>query len=198
MKTTLRAAALAVLPLAGIPAAHAASWQADPGHTEVRVYYNHAGFSEQSIEFGEFTGTLHYSDGDVAGAKADFAIPVASVVTGVEMFDNDLRGGTFFDVETYPEIRFVSTAVEQTGESSAKVTGDLTIKDVTKPATFDVTLHNIGPHPVGQVFDFYKGTWLGITAVSEINRSEWNMGAFVPIGSDKVRIVINAELKAQE
>ncbi len=178
--------------------AQAETWLANPDHTEVRAYWDHAGFSEQSLEFTRFDGSLQFSLDDVPQSNAFFAIPVESMVTGVAQLDQDLRGPTFFDVERYPNITFQSTGFQQVGQRAVKVTGDLTIKDVTREVVFDVTVRNVGEHPVGRFFEPFQGKWLGVTAVTEIKRSDWGMGAFVPIGSDEIRIEINSELRAQD
>lgn len=177
--------------------ASAETWMADPEHTEVRAYWDHAGFSEQSLEFTKVDGSLTFSLDSVPDSKAFFAIPVSSLATGVERFNQDLLGSSFFDAENFPTISFNSTSFQQIGPKNLKVKGDLTIKDVTREATFDVTVHSVGEHPVGKYFEYFKGDWLGVTAVATIKRSEWGMGAFVPIGSDEIRIEINSELKAQ-
>lgn len=194
-RTTIAAGLFAALTL--VPAAQAETWMVDPQHTEVRVYWDHAGFSEQSLEFTEVDGSLNFSLDSVPSSTAFFTIPVSSMVTGVERFNNDLWSNTFFDVENYPLLSFNSTSFQQVGPKQLKVKGDLTIKDVTKEAEFDVTVHNMGEHPVGKYFEYFAGNWLGVTAVATIKRSEWNMGAFVSMGSDEIRIVINSELKAQ-
>lgn len=190
--TATTAAAL----LAATATAHAESWVPDPTHTEVLIAWNHSGFSIQTAKFNEVEGALEFTPGDIGGASADFSVIVSSVDTGVPNFDNDLKGADFFDAEAYPTIRFVSTSVEQTGDMTVKATGDLTIKDVTKPAIFDITVHKIGEHPVGQFFDFYKGEWLGMTATTTINRSEWGISGFIPVGSDAIDITINTEMRA--
>ncbi|MFD3191037.1 YceI family protein [Sedimentitalea sp. HM32M-2] len=188
------AAALAVFTTTG----SAETWLIDPEHTEVRAYWDHAGFSEQSLEFTQVDGSLTFSLNAVPESQAFFSIPVSSMETGVERFNHDLWSSTFFDLENHPNITFSSTTFQQTGPKKLKVTGDLTIKDVTRPAVFDVTVHNVGEHPVGKFFDYFAGNWLGVTAVATIKRSEWGMGAFVPMGSDEIRIVINSELRAEE
>lgn len=187
---------VATLVAVSATATQAESWVPDPSHTEVVVSWNHAGFSIQTAKFGQVEGALEYVPGDIASATADFSVIVSSVDTGVAQFDADLKGENFFDAETYPAIRFVSTSVEQTGEMSAKATGNLTIKDVTKPVTFDVIVHQIGEHPIGQFFDYYKGEWMGMTATATINRSEFGVDAFIPVGSDQVDITINTEMRA--
>lgn len=196
IRKTITAGIFAVSTM--VSGAQAESWKVDPEHTEVRVYWDHAGFSEQSLEFTEVDGSLTFSLDSVPASSAFFTIPVSSMETGVERFNNDLWSSTFFDVENYPLISFNSTSFQQVGPKSLKVRGDLTIKDVTKEAEFDVTVHNIGEHPVGKLFKYFEGKWLGMTAVATINRSEWDMGAFIPMGSDEIRIVINSELRAQE
>ncbi|MEL6206553.1 MAG: YceI family protein [Pseudomonadota bacterium] len=195
MKTLLTAAGLAgALVLA--PTANAETWSADPGHTEVLVSWNHAGFSRQSLKFNAVEGALTFEQGNVEDASAQFSIIVDSVDTGVPDFDGHLKGEQFLDAANHPKITFASTEVVQTGDMTVEVTGDLTIKDVTNPATFEITVHSVGEHPVGQFFDYYKGEWLGMTATTTINRSEWGMDAFIPVGSDELEIVINTEMKA--
>lgn len=193
MKPILLSTALAALVTT---AAHAESWVPDPDHTEVLISWNHAGFSIQTAKFNQVEGALEFTPGDIAGASADFSVIVSSIDTGVPDFDAHLQSADFFDAETYPTIRFVSTSVEQTGDMTVTATGDLTIKDVTKPATFDITVHQMGEHPVGQFFDFYKGEWLGMTATTTINRSEWGVDGFIPVGSDAIDITINTEMRA--
>ncbi|MEL7105440.1 MAG: YceI family protein [Pseudomonadota bacterium] len=197
MKTPILAAAFATsfVP-AFAPAAFAETWGMDPTHTEVLISWNHAGFSIQTAKFLEFDGTLEFTPGDVANASADFSVKVASVHTGVDAFTGHLLGGGFFDAEAYPEITFVSTSVEQTGDMSAMVTGDMTVKDVTKPVTFDVTVHSLGEHPAGRFAEPYEGEWLGFTAVADIKRSDFGVDAFIPVGSDEVTITINSEMRA--
>lgn len=182
--------------LAASAAAQAESWVPDPSHTEVLIGWNHAGFSIQTAKFTEVEGALEFTPGDIVGAKADFSVIVSSVDTGVPDFDGHLQSADFFDAANHPAIRFVSTSVEQTGDMTVAATGDLTIKGVTQPVTFDITVHAMGEHPVGQFFDYYKGEWLGMTATATINRSEFGIDAFIPVGSDAIDITINTEMRA--
>lgn len=194
MKACFFAAALAVSSAATPLLAE--TWYPDPTHTDVVITWNHAGFSMQTAKFHAVEGTLEFEPGKAAEAKADFSVVVDSVDTGVEALDKELIGPNFFDAATYPVFRFVSTSVEQTGDMTVRATGDLTIKDVTKPATFEITVHNIGTHPLGDFFDYNKGEWLGMTATTRIKRSEFGVDTFIPVGSDEIDIVINTELRA--
>ena len=174
----------------------AETWVPDPTHTEVVISWNHAGLSFPTAKFNRAEGTLEFKPGDIAGARAEFSVMADSIASGVPSFDADLKGANFFDVETFPTIRFVSTRVEQTGEMTVRATGDLTVKDVTAPVTFDITVHKIGAHPLGQFLDQYKGDWLGMTARASILRSEFGVDTFIPLGSDAVEITINTEMRA--
>lgn len=194
MKSLFLASALSV---AALSAAQADTWIADPAHTEIQVSWGHIGFSTQSLEFLGFDGALEVDLDNIDAASADFAIMTDSVHSGVAMFDDELVGETWFNASVFPEARFVSTSVEQTGDNSVLVTGDLTIKDQTIEIVWDVTVNKIGENPVGQFFDFYKGTWMGITATTEVPRSEVGLGAFEGIGTEMVTVTINAELKQQ-
>ena len=194
MKTLLASAALA--GLVAVPAVQAEIWEIDPGHTEVVASWSHVGFSTQSLKFHEAEGQLDFTPGDPEGASAEFSILVDSVDTGVEMLDTELKGETFFDAAEYPRVTFVSTEVEQTGDMTVRVTGDLTVKDITGPATFEVTVNAMGEHPLGGFFDVYQGEWLGMTARATISRSAFGLGALGPTASDEIEIVINTEMKA--
>jgi polyisoprenoid-binding protein YceI len=192
MKSLAFAAALALTA----PMAFAETWVPDPGHTRVTTTWNHAGFSMQAAQFQKVEGSLEFEAGDIAGAKADFSVMVDSVVTGIDALDTELKGPGFLDAANHPAIRFVSTSVEQTGDMTVKATGDFTMKGVTMPVTFDITVHSMGEHPVGQFFDYYKGEWLGLTATTTIKRSEFGVEAFIPVGSDEIQIEISSEMRA--
>lgn len=192
MKSILLAAALSTTASLAL----AETWYPDPTHTDVVITWNHAGFSLQTAKFHEVTGTLEFEPGNIAGAKADFGVVAASVDTGVEALDAALISESYFDAANHPEMRFVSTSVEQTGDMSVTASGDLTIKGVTQPATFDIIVHNMGEHPLGSFFDYNKGEWLGMTATTTIKRSDFGVSELIPVGSDEIEIVINTELRA--
>ncbi|HEU0223732.1 MAG TPA: YceI family protein, partial [Paracoccaceae bacterium] len=126
----------------------------------------------------------------------DIKVNLASLDTGVEALDQHLQSADFFDASNYTEASFVATAVEKVGEDTAKVTGDLTIKGITKPVTLDVVVNAIGEHPMGQFTDFYKGDWIGVTATGTVKRSDWGLDMFVPAISDEVKLFISTEMKA--
>lgn len=193
----MRRFALALI--AGMFAAHAAyaadAYSLDPGHTQVRASWDHAGYSTQSLLFRQVGGDIKIDFDTPSNTSLNITIPVAGIDTGVEAFDKHLASGDFFEADKFPNATFVSTSVEKTGDATLKVTGDLTIKDTTKTITLDVVVNNSGDHPLGQFIDYYKGEWVGVTATGTIVRSDWGLGFGAPITSDEVELFISAELK---
>lgn len=182
--------------LLAAPAAYAAdAYSLDPGHTQVRASWNHAGYSTQSLLFRQVSGDIAIDFAAPANTSLNITIRVSGIDTGVEAFDKHLASGDFFEAENFPNATFVSTSVEKTGDSTLKVLGDLTIKDTTKPVTLDVVVNNSGDHPLGQFIDYYKGEWVGVTATGTIKRSEWGLGFGAPITSDEIELFVSAELK---
>lgn len=159
----------------------------DPNHAYITFSYLHQGYSYPWLRWGEWTGTLDWNADAPEKSSVSVTIDVASVDSGVEEFDGHLVGENWFNASAYPEITFVSTNVEKTGANTGKITGDLTIKGITKPVTLDVTFRKGAYEERGNV---YK---LGFSGKTQINRSEWGLGAYVPVVSDEVDIVIETE-----
>ncbi|MGF1474548.1 MAG: YceI family protein [Geminicoccaceae bacterium] len=176
----------------------AADYRFDAGHTEVRFAWNHAGISNQTAEFTTVDGTVFFDPDNIAEAKVDVSIDPNSVWTGLELFDGHMKGEQFFNTANHPTITFVSTAVRQTGASSAQVDGDLTIKGITKPVTLDVELTFQGEHPLGAFSDAYKGAqYAAFSASTQVLRSDFDLGAYAPLTSDAVDIMISTELRQE-
>ena len=175
----------------------AQSYVLDGGHTDIRFGWNHAGVSDQSGRFDGFEGTLTIDPANISGAQLDVTIQADSVNTGVSKLDDHLESADFFNASAHPKITFKSTSVKQSGRESAQVTGDLTINGVTKPVTLSVDLVHQGKHPLGQFIDYYKGEWLGFKATGSILRSDFGVGKYAPLTSDRITIEINTEMKAK-
>ena len=188
-------AAAALFAALSVPAL-AETYHLDPGHTEVRFYWNHAGLTEQHGEWTSISGTIDFDADNVAATSANITIDPASLHTGVGALDDHLKGADFFDVANFPEITFVSTSAVQTGAQNLRLIGDLTVKDQTKPAVLDVEMTFRGEHPLGGFFDYYKGEWIGAEATGTLLRSEYGVGMFAPATSDTVRLEISAEMRA--
>ncbi|QDL91994.1 polyisoprenoid-binding protein [Paroceanicella profunda] len=188
--------AAAVL-VAAATQASAETYSPDPSHTNVRASWTHVGFSRQQLNFRTVTGTVDLDKSDIASAKVDMTIDTSSIDTGVAALDDHLKSADFFDADEYGEAHFVSTKVEKTSDTTATVTGDLTIKDQTHPVTLEVTLNAMGEHPMGQYMDYYKGDWIGVTATGTVKRSDWGLDMMVPAISDEIQLFISTEMKAE-
>ena len=174
-----------------IPAtASAVDYTIDQSHTHILFFVEHFGLSSIQGEFLEFDGTFSLDVDSPENSEIAITIDVASLDSGHDGRDEHFLSADFFDVETYPTVTFTSTDVTVTGDNTAEVTGDLTIRDVTQPVTLDVTLNGmLDDHP------FTDGTqpYVGFTATTMILRSDFGIDMFVPAGSDEVEIRIEME-----
>ncbi len=118
----------------------------------------------------------------------------ASLATGYDALDRQLRTADYFNVAAHPAITFKSTAVKRTGDKTAEVTGDLTILGIAKPVTLDVALNFAGEHPLGDINPAYAGRRAaGFSAKARIKRSDWGMERATPLISDEIDIAIETE-----
>ncbi len=142
--------------------------------------------------FKGLKGNIQFNSSDISSASFNVSIDANTVNTGIDMRDNHLKGEDYFDAEKYPTITFQSKVITKTDDNEFEVTGDLTIKDVTKPVTFEVEYNGKGKNPWG--VEVY-----GFEAEAKINREEfgltWNAAletGGVLVGKD---IKIKAELE---
>lgn len=177
--------------------ATAATYGFHPGHTEVRFYWNHAGVSEQSGEWGTVTGSVGFDPDNIEATTVAVTIQADSINTGVSSLDDAFRSERFFDTADYPEITFVSTGATRTGPKSVRVTGDITIKGITHPLILDVDLVHFGDHPLGQFSASFEGKWLGIRATGTLMRSAFGVGFGAPLTSDQIRLEISTEMQPE-
>ncbi len=174
----------------GASAAFAADrYEFDPNHRNVRFTFNHFGFSNISASFEDVQGHITLDSADLSKSTVEVTIPIASVHSGVPKFDEHLKSPDFFDVAKYPNATFKSTKVEKVSDDKLKVTGDLTIHGVTKPATLDVTVNKLGEHPMA------KKAWAGFDARTTLKRSDFGVDSYAPNVSDEVEVEISVEAK---
>lgn len=186
------AAAAAPAPAADAstaPAVQMASgtYTLDPTHTDVLAQWSHFGFSNPTAHFGNVDGTLVYDAADVTKSTVQVTLPLSGLNSFTAKFDEHLKSGDFFDAAKFPSATFKSTKVESAGTNKLTVTGDLTIKDQTKPVVLDVTLNGAGEHPMKKV------PAAGFDATTTIKRSDFGVGQYAPNVSDEVKIRITAE-----
>ncbi len=162
-------------------------YEPDYKHRYITFSYFHQGYSNPWLRWDNWTGALNWDAEAPENSSVSITIDATSVDSGVEEFDGHLNGERFFDTANHPEITFTSTSVEKTGANTGKITGDLTIKSVTKPVTIDVVFHK-GAYD--ERSDKYK---LGFSGETKLLRSEFDLGFLVPIVSDEVEVVIESE-----
>ncbi|GHE31175.1 YceI family protein [Vulcaniibacterium thermophilum] len=184
----LKSVALAVL-LAAVASAHAAprSYRIDPAHTSVIASWNHLGFSNPVAHFGEVEGTIVYDAEKPEASRVEVTLPLTGLDSHVPKLDEHLRSADFFDAARHPAITFRSTRVEAAGANRLKVTGDLTVRGVTRPVVLDVVVNKVGEHPMT------RKPMAGFDASTTLKRSEFGLGRGVPNVSDEVTIRISTE-----
>ena len=163
------------------------TYQLDPTHTDVLAQWTHFGFSQPSAHFGISEGTLVYDAADVGKSSVQVTMPITGMNSFVAKLDEHLASGDFFDAAKFPNATFKSTSVAAAGTNKLTVTGDLTIKDITKPVTLDVTLNGAGEYPM------LKKQAIGFSATATIKRSDFGVGAYAPNVSDEVQLRITPE-----
>jgi polyisoprenoid-binding protein YceI len=156
-----------------IPGYVAGTWDIDAVHSEVAFTVKHMMLSKVRGRFDKFEGTV------VTGAKPEESsvtatIDATSINTNNEQRDGHIRSADFFEVENHPTFTFTSTAVRDVTPEGFKLDGDLTIRGVTKPVTFDVELNGIGP-------DAWGGTRIGFSAETTVNRHDFGVDFNGPI-----------------
>lgn len=172
------------------------TWNLDLSHSEVNFAVKHMMISTVRGKFNKFSGTIDFNEADPTHSSIDVSIDVASIDTRDEKRDGHLKSGDFFDVEKFPAITFKSTQVEKVSDSTAKVTGDLTIRGVSRPVVLDVTY-------AGQAKSPWGTTSAGFSASTKISRKDWGLTwnvaletGGVLVGED-ISIAIEAELVKQ-
>ncbi|WP_097092786.1 YceI family protein [Novosphingobium sp. Chol11] len=164
------------------------TYQVDPGHTQVAFAYDHMGFSNNFGLIAQPTGTLTLDPKNVAASKVSIDVPIANLRTGVAALDEHLMKADFFDAAKFPKATFVSTSVKPDGTTSAEITGNLTIKGVTKPVTLNADFYGAGKAPA-----MAGGKEnVGFVATTTVKRSDFNMGYGVPMVGDSVELKIVA------
>ncbi len=151
------------------------TWILDTAHTAIGFVARHAMVTKVRGTFDEFEGSVTVDEANPASSVARAVIKTASVNTGNADRDNHVRGDDFFSVEKFPEMTFESTSFDING-TSGTVTGDLTLKGITKEVTLDVEIFGVEEDPFGN-------TRVGFEATSKINRRDFGVDFQAPLGS---------------
>ncbi|MFI8340685.1 YceI family protein [Streptomyces sp. NPDC085639] len=183
-------AAVATLEVDPALAALTGDYAIDPAHSSIGFTVRHAMVTNVRGAFTEHEGTLHLDGADPARSTATIEVKIASVDTGIADRDAHLRSGDFFDAEAFPLMTFRSTTAATLGGDTYRITGDLTIKDVTRPLSIDLEFN-------GSATDPYGNERVGFEGSAEILRSDWGLtwNAALEAGgvmvSDKVKLTFD-------
>ena len=198
ISTTLAAIAIAVSPAIAQEEASgppAGTYALDKGHAYLTWNVSHNGLSTYTGAFTDFDASVEFDPANPAGSALSVTINPAAIETnypvepkGTEWEDELANDDKFMNADTHPEITFVATAVEPTGDTTGIVTGDLTFLGQTKPVTLDVTYNGSADLP------WMEGkTLIGFNAEGVVKRSDFGMTALVPNIGDDVRIRFSGE-----
>lgn len=159
--------AFGTILLTSAASAQSTKWVVDKAHSNVKFTVTHMAISEVDGNFKSFDGTLESAKPDFSDAKIQFNIDVASIGTDNENRDNHLKGDDFFNAAQFPKISFTSTSMKPLGGNKYQLTGNMTVRDVTKTVTWDVTY--------GGIMSTQRGRKAGFKAKATINRFDYNL-----------------------
>jgi polyisoprenoid-binding protein YceI len=175
--------------------AHASEWEIDPSHTTAQFTVRHMMVTDVKGQFGKVAGTVNLDDKDPTKSKVDVVIDVSTIDTREPKRDGHLKSADFFDVANHPHITFKSTKIVKAGKGKFKVTGDLTMRGVTKSVVLDVS------GPTDPVKNLMGKMVRGAEITGKINRKDWGLTWNKPLEAaggvlvgDDVKIDIGAEL----
>ena len=165
-----------------------APWTFEPAHTHISFSVRHLGLTRTPGNFRRFDAQLAFDELDIEGSSVSFEVDAASIDTAFDIRDEHLRGADWLDANAHPKIVFVSRTVRAAEGRQYVIDGDLTIRGITLPATFDATLidHAVNPWTQASV--------IGFEARANISRSAYGMDAIPHALSDNVRLKIATEI----
>lgn len=169
----------------------AGAYSAEMGHAYIQFSYDHQGYSRPILRWSDFDATVNYDPETPENSTLNVVIPVVSIDSNVDAFNTHLKSADFFDVETYPTITFASTNVEIHPGGHGIVTGNLTIKDVTRPISFEGTINKIGKSRSGT--DMF-----GLSGTGKLKRSDFGVDLYAPLVGDDVDLVMEVEFQKDE
>lgn len=168
-----------------------AQWAVDKGHSKVTFIAGHHGISEVDGYFKKYEATLVTTKDDFSDAVFEMTVETASLNTDLEMRDNHLRSEDIFNVAQFPVMTFKSTSFKKKGGNQYMMTGNLTMRGVTKEIVLDVVLNG----PVENPNKNAKNIQIGIKALGKVKRSDFKLGANLPTAfvSDEIQIRVTGE-----
>ncbi|MGB0907649.1 MAG: YceI family protein [Maricaulaceae bacterium] len=180
----------AMTPGADISAAPSGTYKSEQGHAYVAFSYSHQGYSNPILRWAETNATIELDSENPENSTLTVSIPAASIDSGVAAFDEHLVGPDFFDVTNHPTITFTSTDINQAITGGGSVTGDLTIKGVTKPFTLTGKVNKVGKHFRS------KADMFGVSVTGKLKRSDFGVDKYGPMADD-IEIMVEVEFQKE-
>jgi polyisoprenoid-binding protein YceI len=167
--------------------APAGAYKLDPRHAAVIARVTHAGgFSKSAFRFDKVSGTLDWNPGDVTKSKVSITVDPASIVSNVEGFADELKGDRFLNAPKFPTATFVSTSIVKTGDTTGRITGDLTFMGVTKPIVVDAEMIGAGNNARGVKV-------VGFSGKTTFKRADYGFSAMANNIGAEVELTIDLE-----
>lgn len=167
-------------------------YRLDPAHGKITWSLSHLGYSTYYGQITDVAGEATLDPHDPAKSRLSVTIGTASVNGLNDKLNEHLRAPDFFDVQKFPQATYVSTSVEPTSPTTARVNGELTIKGITRVVSFDATFNQAGVNPVDKAYS------VGFDGRAVIRRSDFGVSAFLPILGDEVQLRLEGEFKAAQ
>lgn len=158
----------------------------DPQHTFVLFHINHLSFSNQSGKWYA-QGTLLLDESNIENSKVNVSINVAKVITGIPELDKHLKGKEFFNVKKHALAKFVSNKITSNFSDKFEIEGILTLNGIARPVTLKAIKNKVDINPISLL------KTAGFSATTTINRSDFNIKAYLPDISDEVQLEIELE-----
>lgn len=159
----------------------------DKAHASITWRVAHMGLSQYTARFDKMDGKLSLTPAAVSGSHVEFTVDAASINTGLAPFNKKLQGAEYFDAQKNAHITFKSNKVELVGGNKYRMSGDMTLRGVTKPMTWDVTFN-------GGLYNAYaQAQAIGFSAKGLIKRSEWGMTELLGVVGDNVEVLVEVE-----
>lgn len=161
----------------------------DASHTTLLFNVGHMGFSNYFGRFNKLSGTLQFDARAPENSKLAITIDMTSIDTNNEKLEGELKSSQFFDTANFPTATFVSTAIEPTGPTTGKVTGNLTLHGVTRPVVLNVTFNGGGQNALS------AADVLGFSATGTFDRSQFGVTLYLPMVGDATALTISSEFQ---
>ncbi|HRC26365.1 MAG TPA: YceI family protein [Alphaproteobacteria bacterium] len=159
----------------------------DKPHTQILFSVDHLGYARSFGKFLDYSGFIQWDQISPETSRVEITIPTASLDMGEALWNEHLSAEKYFDVARYPTMTFKSTKIIKTGENTADLLGDLTLRGVTKPVVLKTRFNKAGKHP------FIDRMEAGFSATASLKRSDFGMTEAIPFVSDDVAIQIEVE-----